>query len=399
MINEEKVYSVYEFNSLVDNTMRSSLPFIAVEGEVAKITVQQTSGHWYFSIKDDKASLDCVMFRSSAASQSFVPKCSDKIIVYGTPNVYPQSGRFQLKCSLVKRSGQGTLLEIIEENKRKWQNTYFARPHRQLPVFVRDVVIITSLTGEVLHDILTNIGNGLNITVVPAMMQGEMCAESVSNAIYGVNKAVKEGKLKADVLLVARGGGSFEDLYPFNDERIVKALSLSEIVCISAIGHDPDNPLCDYSADIRANAPTQAGAFIRQNRENFIKFILDSKALFSERITRRVENAYQKNDFDKQKLSSLLISRASGEQMRLNHKKEIIFTYLVNLFKHKKQIGESKVNLLNAYSPFGILDRGYSIVKTTDGKVVKNVSSLEKGVKFVLKMSDGEINALSEGKI
>lgn len=399
MTSDDKIYSVYEFNSLVDNTMRSSLPFIAVEGEVSKITVQQTSGHWYFSIKDDKASLDCVMFRSCASMQDFVPKCSDKIIVYGTPNVYPQSGRFQLKCARVKRSGQGTLLEIIEANKRKWKDTYFARPHRELPIFVKDVAIITSLTGEVLHDILTNIGTGLNITIIPAMMQGEMCPDSVSNAIYGVNNAVKEGQIKADVLLVARGGGSFEDLYPFNDERIVKAMSLSEIVCISAIGHDPDNPLCDYSADIRANAPTQAGAFIRQNRENFIKYIEESKTIVSERITRRIENAYQKNDYDAQRLSSLLISRSSGEQMRINHKKEILFSGIVNLLRHKKQSGESKINLLNAYSPYGVLDRGYSIVKTKDGNVVKNTSCLSKGVEFVLKMSDGEISALSEGKI
>lgn len=399
MISEDKVFSVYEFNSLIDGTMREVFPIIAVEGEVSKITIQQSSGHWYFSIKDDKASLDCVMFRGSAIHQDFIPKCSDRIIVYGTPNVYPQSGRFQLKCTRVKHSGQGTLLEIIERNKRKWKDTYFARPHRPLPLYIKDVAIITSLTGEVLHDILTNIGNGLNITVIPAMMQGETCPDSVASAIYGVNKAVREGMFKADVLLVARGGGSFEDLYPFNDERIVKALSESEIVCISAIGHDPDNPLCDYSADIRANAPTQAGAFIKQNREVFTKSILDVKTTLSERITRRIENAFQKNDYDRQKLSSYLINRSSSERMRVNHKNDNLFSNFINFLEHKKHLGLSKIELLNAYSPYGILDRGYSIVKTNDGEIIKSVSSLRKGKEFVLQLKDGNIKALSEGKI
>lgn len=391
----DRVLSVFEFNSSVDDALKKVFPFVDIEGEVSRITVQ-ASGHWYFSIKDEKASLDCVMFRFNAVKQDFVPRLGDKVVVRGTPNVYAPSGRYQLNCSAIKKAGLGSLLEIIENNKRKWMNTYFTRPKRPLPYHIKTVALVTSLTGDVLHDVLTNLGPGFDVKVFPALMQGEGCPDSVSEQIYFANQLVEDGRLDADVLVVARGGGSFEDLYPFNDERIVKALSESRIVCISAIGHDPDNPLSDYAADIRANAPTQAGAMIRERNEQFVKYISECSRSLSERMHHKIENAFQKNDYDREALTkSLLFLKNTNRTHFENDKKNLSFFFKTVLEK-KAQLGKSKCQLLSAYSPYGILERGYSIVQNSEGKVIKSIKDVSIDTRLEVKLKDGIVKAKTE---
>lgn len=397
MIEKSDVFSVHAFNALVDSMLSSAFPFVRVEGEISKITFQ-ASGHWYFSIKDTEASLDCVLFKFNALRQTFKPQIGDKVIVEGVPNIYPQSGRYQLKCSSIKRSGQGSLLEIIEENKRKWANTYFMRPKRPLPILIRDVIVITSLTGDVIHDVLRNIGDGVNVKIMPSLMQGDACPDSVSCAIVRANELVKSGRVKADVLIVARGGGSFEDLYPFNDERIVKALSESELICISAIGHDPDTPLCDFAADLRANTPTQAGSFIRERNNEFKRFIEDAKKYIGTTILRRIENAFQKNDSSRELLKTRLEMLCSNKFVTIDNKKLSLKMNILNLLKHKISDATSKINLLKAYSPYDILDRGYSIVKDKDGKVIRSVKDVKMGDSLTIKLNDGTLKAKSEGE-
>lgn len=391
----DRPLSVFEFNSCIDDTLRRTFPFVDIEGEVSRITVQ-ASGHWYFSIKDEKASLDCVMFRFNTLQQSFVPRLGDKVVVRGTPNVYAPSGRYQLNCVAIKRAGLGSLLEIIENNKRKWMSTYFTRPKRSLPLHIKTVALITSLTGDVLHDVMRNLGEGFDVKVFPAVMQGETCPDSVSSQIYFANYLQSQGKLNADVLVVARGGGSFEDLYPFNDEKIVKALSESNIVCISAIGHDPDNPLCDYAADIRANAPTQAGSMIRNRNDQFATYIKDCHNFLDDRMHHRLETAFQKNDYDRESLTKSLLFLKNTNRNYFENDKKNLSIFLMNLLGRKKQEGESKCRLLSAYSPYGILERGYSIVQNADGKVIKSIKDVSINSVVQLKLNDGIIKAKTE---
>lgn len=396
----EKIFSVYEFNSIIDNLLVNSFPQISVEGEVSKITIQQTSGHWYFTIKDEKASLDCVLFKFNAMNQTFIPRIGDKVVAVGTPNLYPNSGRFQLKCSRVKQAGMGSLLEIIEQNKRKWMNTYFTRPKREIPRFVKTIAVVTSPTGAVLHDIIrarNKRDKRVNIKVIPAVMQGETCAESVSAAIILANELQDKGILNADVLIVARGGGSFEDLYPFNDEKIVKAMAESKLICISAIGHDPDNPLCDYAADKRAATPTQAAEFACTSVEEFSLYVQNLKNNLNSFIYRRIENAYQKNDYDLKELINLLDRKYRDALNFISVSKDNLPRLVINLFEEKKRLSVSQRSILEAYSPYGILERGYNIAKDEKGRVIKSSSQLKKGTKFKLQLQDGSIDAVSEG--
>lgn len=261
-----KVLSVSDFVKITSNLI-SNFGVATVSGEIQRIS---NRGHIYFTLKDDFSTVECIMWQNSVRTLDFVPQAGSQVVVTGSPNLWEKNSSFRLICSSMKLAGRGLIMERLIKLKEKLQREgVFDYHKRPIPDFVNTVGIITSDKGNVLHDMAVTMQRrnpGVNIMVYDAKVQGEDAPESLIRAL----KLANEEKI-ADVLIIGRGGGSFEDLLPFSDEALVRAVALSEIPIISAVGHEPDFSFSDYAADHRAPTPTAAAEFVTRITKDMLK--------------------------------------------------------------------------------------------------------------------------------
>ncbi|MBP5260849.1 MAG: exodeoxyribonuclease VII large subunit [Clostridiales bacterium] len=386
--------SVSVFNNYIRNVFSAdgNLNGFELTGEISEFKVA-TSGHCYFKLKDQYSVCSCVIFRSNYLALDFKPASGDEVVIKGSAELYSPTGSFQIKVSSMKKKGSGDLHEQFLKlfNKLKEEGLFDESHKKAIPVLPRKIGIVTSASGAVIHDIIDTLKRrnpNFNILIYPSAVQGETCPdEVVSGLLYFENSDV-------DVVIVARGGGSYEDLFGFNDERIARTIYDMTKPVISAIGHEVDYTICDYVSDLRAPTPTAAAELVMGKYSELSDFVSNSSLALESAINRFLDSRRQQiiNFANHKALASPLFYAQ-------NQKKTID-----NLEYQMKSLMNAKINnsvnsvaslssRLETLDPNNVLKRGYSFVSGPDGRAVESVDSLKAGADIRIILSDGSADA------
>ena len=390
---QDIVFSVSQITDLIKEILETSFRTITIEGEISNWR-PSAAGHIYFTLKDNAAQIKAVIFRGAAMKLNFRPKDGDKVRCRGSLSVYAPQGNYQIIVNTMEIAGAGNILQMLEERKRKLaaEGLFDDSRKKPLPLMPKTIGVVTSPTGAAIRDILnvTKRRNpGMNIIVLPAIVQGEGAAQTICKMIEIANFYEL-----CDVLIVGRGGGSLEDLLPFSEESVVRAVAASRIPTISAVGHEIDWALCDYAADRRAPTPSAAAemavpllADIQQNlaayKDNFYNIIkqrtektrLMVRAFNPESLEVRFRNIQQ----------PLLNRFAAARESLPQNLQDKIRDLRVRLAQNK--------TILENASPQTIFDRGYSMVTDENGKIVRDAAELKVNDKLVITPARGKIEA------
>lgn len=390
-----QVLSITQINEYIRQMMDSDtlLGSVAVRGEISNYKVYP-SGHHYFTLKDEGAALKCVMFKSSAIRLKFRPENGMQIIAMGKISVYPRDGAYQLYCSAMALDGVGDLHAAFEQLKAKLaQKGLFDPAHKKpLPQFPGTIGIITSSAGAAVHDMLRILKKRYPLTQVrllPVRVQGAEAPGEIAAAIAYANHY----KL-ADLLIVGRGGGSIEDLWAFNDERVAQAIYDSVIPVISAVGHEPDVTISDFVADLRAATPSNAAELAVPDCESLYQMLDSMSAAMETALTRQLKTARR----HLQMLSASPSLKSPVEYINQRKKSvQLLKARLISAQNSKlhreRQRFVASMAKLDAMSPLKVLSRGYAMAHNDKGELVRSVSQIHVGDSLQIKVSDGSIHA------
>ena len=391
---ENMAISVSELNSYIKNKIADDeyLNNVLVKGEISNFKNHYT-GHMYFTLKDENSLIKCIMFKSYAQRLDFMPKDGMKVFLVGGVSVFERDGVYQIYVQAMQEDGVGILYKKYEELKQRLeQEGYFDDSHKQkIPLMPKTIGVLTSQTGSVIRDIInvsTRRNPNVNIRLLPVPVQGDGAAEKIANGIRFMN----ENKL-ADVLILARGGGSLEDLWPFNEEIVAHAIYNSEIPIISAVGHETDFSISDFVADLRAPTPSAAA-------ELAVPDIYEIKQKINLYQNRLRLTLIKKVEIMKLRYEKCMSSRVFKEPLRnINDNYLKIDTYikrLENTIKSKQKEEKTKyielISKLDALSPLKTLTRGYSITEQKN-KIIKSAKELNSGDKIDIRFVDGKRQA------
>ena len=385
--------SVSELTGLIKTTLEGSFYGLTVEGEISGFK-PSSSGHWYFSLKDQAAVINCCMWRSSIPRVAFKPKDGMKVVVTGALSVFEPRGTYQLICTSMKVAGEGDILAMLEERKRRYDSLGYFDTSKKKPIPLRPgrVAVITSPTGAALQDILQITGrrnSAMDIIILPAVVQGVEAAASIAARIKEVNDF-----FLADVMIVGRGGGSIEDLLPFSEECVIEAIHRSQIPVISAVGHEIDWAISDYVADLRAPTPSAAAELVCESSIDQKEKVQRLRADMTEAILSRL-NAVKLRlaAFSPESARAQLENRLNRRRMMLDSLSTSIQHSMSKLLSDRKAKAQLLTHKMQALSPLAVLGRGYSIVTDRNGNVIKSVSGVSAGDNISIKLSDGRILA------
>ena len=398
---EPKIYSVSRVNGYIRTMLENDfvLSSIWVAGEISNFK-RHSSGHMYFSLKDSDGVIRCVMFRGDADILPFMPENGMSVIVCGYVTVYEKSGEYQIVVQLMKPDGVGALTIAFEQLKQKLadEGLFDSDYKREINRRPSNIAVVTSPTGAAVKDIIKIIrarNSSVSITVIPVLVQGEMAAESVAEGIRLANRLKK-----ADTIIVGRGGGSIEDLWAFNDERVARAIFASEIPVISAVGHETDFTIADFVADLRASTPSNAAELAVNDINEDIR---RAEAL-KERLRR---NAFfilsNKEERYKRACESQAFLYPERElELKEKHLRDI-FARLKKETDIKIKTAENRlqnnISTLEALSPLKVLARGYSYTEDTLGNVISSAEKINEKDNLFVTFSDGKIKVSVENKV
>lgn len=393
---QQQVLSITQVNEYIRGKMDQDqlLVQLAVRGEISNYKMYP-SGHHYFTLKDENAALKCVMFKASAARLRFRPENGMKVIAMGRITVYPRDGAFQLYCSAMSMDGVGDLYAAFEQLKAKLAaQGLFAPEHKKpLPPFPGTIGIVTSSAGAAIHDMLRILNKRYPLTRVrlfPVRVQGAEAPGEIAAAIRYANHY-----RLADLLIVGRGGGSIEDLWAFNDERVAYAIYESRIPIISAVGHEPDVTISDYVADLRAATPSNAAELAVPDQAALLQNMDAAASAMASALAGRLRHARQRLAVLSQ--SPALISPTGYLEQRgknLEHLKTRLIAAQTQQLQHKRQRFIAATSKLDAMSPLKVLSRGYSIVNADNGNILRSVYQTAPGGKIRVTLSDGSLSAV-----
>ncbi len=362
-------------------------------GEISEFKVA-TSGHCYFKIKDDKASVSCVMFRQYFRGVDFEPKPGDEVTVTGNADLYYANASFQIQVIMMKKKGKGDLYEQYRLLAEKLRNEgLFDQAHKlPIPLLPKKIGVVTSPSGAVIHDITETLNRRnphYHLIIYPAAVQGATCPEEVCAGLEYF-----EMTHDVDVVIVARGGGSYEDLFGFNHESIARRIYSMTIPVISAIGHDVDYTICDHVADLRAPTPTAAAELVLGNYEKLTGDINNASLTLDVAVAKFIESRRQliRNYADHKALASPLYY-ALQKQSEIDSMRDKL-----NMLINAKTAGEkSRIAALSdnleSLNPANVLKRGYSFVSDAEGKAVESAESISVGSEVVIRFADGSADA------
>ncbi len=395
-----RVLSVYTLNRYVKELLEEdrSLAGVYVKGEISNLTIYNRSGHCYFSLKDEKAAVKAVMFKGYLSSLRFTPREGMSVIVSANATVFEGTGSYQLNVTSMIPEGEGALALQYEQLKEKLLNEglFDIDKKKDLPIIPEHICVITSLTGAAVQDIknvITRRFPALKLTLINSLVQGENAAKDLFNALKLAES------LSPDTIIIGRGGGSREDLWCFNDEKLVRAVAGCSVPIISAVGHETDFTLCDFAADRRAATPTEAAELATP--------MLDTLMLIAEEKEIELERAIKRKLAD---LSQMLmhyektLSLSSPKNKLLSYKKEIINKHLILYKAVQKKLDESKAKLgaragiLNSISPLAVMERGYSYSVDEENKLINSVVNVKKGDKLTVHVRDGYMKVIVDAK-
>ena len=390
---EKKIFGVAEVNQLIKGLLDSvpALGSIYVRGELSNYKMYP-SGHHYFTLKDPEGVLRCVMFRSSASKLRFRPENGMKVILHGRITVFPRDGQYQLYCTSITPEGIGDLYVAFEQLKAKLaQGGLFDPEHKKaLPPFPERIAVITSGAGAAVHDMIRILRRRYplcKVIVLPVRVQGSEAPPEIVGAIRYANRWHV-----ADLIITGRGGGSIEDLWAFNDERVARAIYDSELPVISAVGHEPDVTISDFVADVRASTPSNAAELAVPDRIELLSRLSAVRQQLARKETAQLQ-------LFRQTVDKLAQSRALQDPMAFLQDKRMVLDYT-----HQQLTGLAQKDLaqrrqgfaalaasLDAMSPLKVLSRGYSVVRSRDGQILKSAGETCVGEEITVTMDRGAL--------
>ena len=391
---ENMAVTVSQVNSYIKEKIAADegLNNLIIKGEISNFKNHYT-GHMYFTLKDDKSLIKCIMFKTYAQRLGFMPKDGMKVFVFGEVSVFERDGVYQVYVKAMQEDGVGALYKQYEELKNRLEKEgFFDESHKKkIPLMPKTIGVLTSQTGSVIRDIInvsTRRNPNVRIRLFPVPVQGQDAAAKIAEGIRFMN----ENKF-ADVLILARGGGSLEDLWPFNEEVVAHAIHESEIPIISAVGHETDFSISDFVADLRAPTPSAAAELAVPDIYEINQKIIG----YQNRLRLALNKKYEMMKMHYEKVMS---SSVFKEPIRMvNDRAMILDTYIKRLevlIQNKKQAEKEQyvklISKLDALSPLKTLSRGYSIVEE-NGKTISSVKNLKIGDNIDIKLSDGNAKA------
>ena len=392
---EQRILSITQINEYIRASMDADpmLGNVAVRGEISNYKMYP-SGHHYFTLKDEGGALKCVMFKGNALRLRFRPDNGMKVIAMGKISVFPRDGAYQLYCSSMVMDGIGDLYAAFEQLKAKLaEQGYFDPAHKKpLPKYPGVIGIVTSSAGAAVHDMLRILRKRYPLTKVrlfPVRVQGTEAPAEIVGAIRYANRFNL-----ADLLIVGRGGGSIEDLWAFNDERVAKAIYDSDIPVISAVGHEPDVTISDFVADLRAATPSNAAELGVPDQQALQQLLDGYSASMATVLQRQIKAGRQhlKALSDSPALRSPTGYLEQRKQNVLLLKNRLISAQIQGLERKQRSFVEQTAKL-DAMSPLKVLTRGYAMAQTEDGAVLKSIQQVEEGAKIGIILGDGSLTA------
>ena len=400
-ITEPRIYSVSKINSYIKATLENDfvLNSVWVTGEISNFKYH-SSGNMFFSLKDNDSAISCIMFKGDAYALPFMPENGMNVVICGYVSVYEKSGQYQLIAELMKPDGVGELTVAFEQLKAKLfaEGLFDEDYKREINTHPHNIAVVTSPTGAAVRDIIKIAGarnKNVSITVIPVLVQGDNAASSIAEGIRLANKLGK-----ADTIIVGRGGGSIEDLWAFNDERVARAVFASEIPVISAVGHETDFTITDFVADMRASTPSNAAElavndeyadkkkaeYLAERLNTAFENIINTKR-------QRLKTTVERPDFKKPWLS---MEEKQRKIDYLTEKMEYAAEKSNTAYEHRLAAAAAK---LDALSPLNVLKRGYSFTENAEGKVITSVNDVENGSMVSITLNDGMLNAVVKDKV
>ena len=391
----QEVISITQLNEYIQRKLDGDvlLNSVAVRGEISNYKMYP-SGHHYFSLKDETSALKCVMFKGNALRLRFRPENGMKVIAMGKVSVFPRDGAYQLYCTAMAMDGVGDLYAAFEQLKKKLaaQGLFDPAHKKAIPRHPGTIGIVTSSAGAAVHDMLRILNKRYplsKVRLLPVRVQGAEAPGEIAAAIAYANHY-----RLADLLIVGRGGGSMEDLWAFNDERVAHAIYQSEIPVISAVGHEPDVTISDYVADLRAATPSNAAELAVPDQDALRQTLDSMNTALAAALNRQLKNARQHLDV-LSRSPALMSPTGYLEQRRKNL--ELLTNRLTAAQtnqvgrKHQQFIGLTAK--LDAMSPLKVLTRGYAMAQTEGGVVLKSVNQVDRGERITVSLSDGKLSA------
>lgn len=394
----ERTLTVSELNNLIKTLIDCEplLNNVCIRGELSNYKIYP-SGHHYFTLKDSESSLRCVMFKSSASKLRFRPESGMGVTAFGRVSVFPRDGAYQLYCTDLIPEGVGDLQVAYEQLKAKLaaEGLFDPKHKKKLPPFPKRIAIITSSAGAAVHDMIRILGQRWPMTKVvllPVRVQGVEAPPEIVGAIRYANR-----HKVADLIITGRGGGSIEDLWAFNDERVARAIYESELPVISAVGHEPDVTIADYVADVRASTPSNAAELAVPNLRD-IRELLDNLSIRrTQAMHKKISTLESKLDeLKKRKVLQTPMAYVESKRAELDYMKDKFIAAADRSNSAKRREFVRLAASLDAMSPLKVLGRGYAIVADDEGQLVRSVCDIKPDDKIRLSVSDGVIKCRVE---
>ena len=388
---EQHIFGVTEVNHLVKLLLDSEpmLTNVAVRGELSNYKMYP-SGHHYFTLKDPEGALRCVMFKGAAVKLRFRPENGMKVVVTGRISVFPRDGVYQMYCNTLTPEGAGDLALAFEQLKAKlYAEGLFDPEHKKpLPAYPERIAIITSSAGAAVHDMIRILRRRYpiaKVVLLPVRVQGVEAPPEIAGAIRYANR----WKV-ADLIITGRGGGSMEDLWAFNDERVARAIYESELPVISAVGHEPDVTIADFVADARASTPSNAAEIAVPDQAELLRWLQGAEERLAQSQTQRI-------DVLRQKLGALAGKRVMTDQlayvqdkrMELVHVQQRLGDLAGITLGQKRQQFTALAASLDAMSPLKVLGRGYAMAQNEAGQILKSYRDVEAGERLTVTLGEG----------
>jgi exodeoxyribonuclease VII large subunit len=420
-VSRSEPLSVSALTAQIKEILEDQVGEVSVAGEISNLR-HQSSGHYYFTLKDEGSQIPCALFKGSALRLAVQPKDGAKVVAEGEVSVYAPRGAYQLIVRSLEPAGKGDLHQRFEELKRKLQmeGLFAEERKREIPEFVERVALVTSPTGAAVRDaihVLQRRCPRIRITVFGVKVQGEGAAEEVADAIGEIGR-----RKLADVVMVVRGGGSLEDLWAFNEEVVARAVVASPIPVISGVGHEPDFTICDFVADVRAPTPSAAAEIVSRPDEDWQEEVRG----WGERLAEAVIDFVDEKKRRLGDLAGSYVFREPGKMVEMSGQRvdELAVQLMRGLesgWRYRKQYAEgllgrwaalrperrlrefslrvqAALDRLRAMGPEETLKRGYALVQSTDGKLVRKVEPARKLGDLVVRFADGKLPVQVKGK-
>ena len=413
MFNIDEIYSVSHFVRLCKNSIEKNIPQSFVQGEISNLS-KPSSGHWYFSLKDENSQIRCAFFRLNQRKIKFTPENGMSVIIRGATTLYPQRGDFQLIVQQMEPAGVGNLQMAFDQlkNKLRLEGLFESENKKELPAYPNKIGVISSSTGSVIRDIIEVLKSRYplsEILLYDTIVQGE-------NAHHKIIKALKAAdKIKnCDVLILARGGGSLEDLWAFNEEELARAIFHCSTPIISSIGHETDTTIADFVADFRAPTPSAAAVSatpdvnailynaskLRKYLHESIKQSIESKKSSLALLKLRIIDPSQQLLLNAQKLDDLELRLIRNNKRLIEENKgklKLLISQLINhsesFIKLQKNQLSNRVSVLSLLSPLNTLSRGYTITQTKEGEILTSHEQINTKELIITKFQDGKVTS------